>query len=128
MNNVVFTGRTTNDIEIKQTQSGKVVCSFSLAVKRPFAKDTTDFIDMVAWGKTAELLASMVKKGTSIAVKGHLETRTWEKDGQKRKAVEVIAEEFEFLEKKEQTTDNDAPYKVAEESFTDAGLDEDCPF
>ena len=128
MNNVVFTGRTTNDIEIKQTQSGKVVCSFSLAVKRPFAKDTTDFIDMVAWGKTAELLASMVKKGTSIAVKGHLETRTWEKDGQKRKAVEVIVEEFEFLEKKEQATDNDTPYKVAEESFTDAGLDEDCPF
>ena len=127
MNNVVFTGRTTNDIEIKQTQSGKVVCSFSLAVKRPFAKDTTDFIDMVAWGKTAELLASMVKKGTSIAVKGHLETRTWEKDGQKRKAVEVIAEEFEFLEKKEQATEDSAPYKVAEESFEEVA-DDDCPF
>ena len=127
MNNVVFTGRTTNDIELKQTPSGKLVCSFSLAVKRPFAKDTTDFIDMVAWGKTAELLASMVKKGTSIAVKGHLETRTWEKDGQKRKAVEVIAEEFEFLEKKEQATEDSAPYKVAEESFEEVA-DDDLPF
>ena len=128
MNNVVFTGRTTNDIDLKQTQSGKLVCSFSLAVKRPFAKDTTDFIDMVAWEKTAERMASMVKKGTSIAVKGHLETRTWEKDGQKRKATEVVVEEFEFLEKKEQTTENNAPYKVAEESFEDAETDSDLPF
>ena len=131
MNNVVFTGRTTNDIELKQTQSGKTVCSFTLAVKRPFSKDTTDFIDMVAWEKTAELLASMVKKGTSIAVKGHLETRMWEKDGQKRKATEIMVEEFEFLEKKAQPTeesDSATPFKVAEESFIPIEADEDLPF
>lgn len=129
MNISLLTGRTTSDIVLKQTQSGKLVCSFTLAVKRPYSKDTTDFIDMQAWGKTAETLSSLVKKGTLIAIsKGHLETRTWEKDGQKHKATEVVVEEFEFLEKKEQTAEDTAPYKIAEESFEKVSDDEDCPF
>ena len=128
MNTTLFTGRTTSDIELKQTQSGKLVCSFTLAVKRPFSRDTTDFVDMVAWEKTAETLASLVKKGASIAVKGHLETRTWEKDGQKRKATEIMVEEFEFLEKKEQTADSAKPFKVAETAFTPVEEDENIPF
>lgn len=128
MNIALLTGRTTSDIELRNTQSGKQVCSFTLAVKRPFAKDTTDFIDMQAWGKTAETLSAYVKKGTLIAIsKGHLETRTWEKDGQKHKATEVVVEEFEFLEKKEQPTENNAPYKVAEENFEEVA-DDDYPF
>ena len=128
MNITLLTGRTTSDIELRTTQSGKQVCSFSLAVKRPYSKDATDFIDMQAWGKTAETLSAYVKKGTLIAIsKGHLETRTWEKDGQKHKATEVVVEEFEFLEKKEQTADSATPYKVAEEAFEPV-TDEDCPF
>lgn len=129
MNITLLTGRTTGDIELKQTQSGKLVCSFTLAVKRPFSKDTTDFIDMVAWEKTAERLAAMVKKGTLIAIsKGHIETRTWEKDGQKRKTTEVVVEEFEFMEKKEQTSDSSTPFKVAEGTFVPVEDDEDIPF
>lgn len=124
MNLGLFTGRTTSDIELKATPSGKSVATFSLAVKRPYTKDTTDFLDMVAWNKTAETLAKFVKKGHAIAIsKSHIETRTWkDQDGKNRKVTEVVVEEFEFLEK-----------KTSEHSETTVGYvelsdDEELPF
>lgn len=125
MNTAILIGRTTSDIELKATPSGKTVATFSLAVKRPYSKDTTDFIDMVAWNKTAETLAQYVKKGHAIAIsKGHIETRTWkDQEGKTRKATEVVVEEFEFLEKK-QTND----FTQTTPQFEDINNDEDLPF
>lgn len=111
MNNLVLLGRATNSIELKQTQSGKSVVSFSLAVKRPFAKDTTDFFTVVAWDKQAELLSRYVGKGDQICIRGHLTTRTWEdQQGNKRYATEVVANEVSFCESKKDSEGNNTSY------------------
>lgn len=125
MNTALLIGRTTSDIELKATPQGKSVVSFSLAVKRPYTKDTTDFIDMVAWNKTAETIARYVKKGHAIAVsKGHIETRTWkDQEGKTRKATEVVVEEFEFLEKRQTSESSEtAP------QFEELSTEEELPF
>ena len=112
MNSIILLGRTTSDIEIKQTQAGKSVTSFSLAVKRPFTKDTTDFHTVVCWDKQAELLAKYVKKGDQICIRGYLTTRTWnDNQGNKRYATEVVADEVSFVGNKESSTEAKAqPY------------------
>lgn len=110
MNSIVLLGRTTAPMELKQTQAGKAVVSFSLAVKRPFAKDTTDFFTVVAWDKQAELLSKYVGKGEQICIRGYLTTRTWEdQQGNKRYATEVVASEVSFCESKKASETNSAP-------------------
>jgi single-strand DNA-binding protein len=101
MNFVGLLGRTIRDVELKYTQSGSAVASFSLAVDRGFKdKDgnkQTDFIDCVAWKGTAENLSKFVKKGDMIAVTGSIQTRTWEdKEGHKRKTTEILVDRFYF--------------------------------
>ena len=96
MNSVTLMGRTTSDIELKRTESGKCVSTFSLAVKRPFTKDTTDFFNIVAWEKTAETLSNYVQKGTMIVIEGYITNRQYEKDGHKRYATEIVVERFHF--------------------------------
>ena len=98
MNSIILLGRATSSIELKQTQAGKSVASFSLAVKRPFTKDTTDFITVYAWDKQAELLSKYVSKGNQICIRGYLTTRTWtDNQGNKRYATEVVADEVSFV-------------------------------
>lgn len=98
MNSIVLLGRTTNSIELKQTQAGKSVATFTLAVKRPFTKDTTDFHTVVAWDKQAELLANYVTKGRQVCIRGYLTVRSWtDNQGNKRYATEVIADEVSFV-------------------------------
>lgn len=110
MNSIILTGRTTSNIELKTTNSGKSVTSFSLAVKRPFAKDTTDFFSVTAWDKMAEMLAKYCIKGTKICIRGHLTTRNWEDvNGGKRYATEIVVQEFEFCESKKNSETNSAP-------------------
>lgn len=109
MNTIVLLGRATSEIELKQTQAGKSVVSFSLAVKRPFTKDTTDFFTIVAWDKQAEILSKYVNKGNQICIRGHLTTRSWEdNNGNKRYATEVIANEVSFCEAKRDSEGNNA--------------------
>ena len=97
INNVTLTGRVVRDIEIKTTNSGKSVASFALAVDG-YGKDAdASFIDCVAWNKAAELLAEYAPKGKQIGITGRLQTRIWEKDDIKRKATEVIIDQFQLL-------------------------------
>lgn len=98
MHNIVcLIGRLTKDPELKTTQSGKSVCSFSLAVDGVKKKET-HFIDCVAWNKTAENLAKFKKKGEQIAITGRLTTRNFEdRNGNKRKAVEVTVNDLQFI-------------------------------
>ena len=73
-----ITGNLTRDPELRRTGDGKAVASFCVAVKRPYTKDKTDFIDCVAWGQIAEFVSKYFAKGSGIAVDGFYTTRTWE--------------------------------------------------
>lgn len=95
INSVTLIGRVTQDIEVRKTNTNKSVASFTLAVGDKNSESS--FINMTAWNKTAELLAQYAPKGKQIGVTGRLQTRIWEKDGDKRKATEVIVERVQFL-------------------------------
>ena len=101
MNSVNLTGRLTRDPELKYSQSGTAIAGFSLAVPRQYHRDTTDFIDCVAFGKTAEIVAQHLNKGSQIGVTGSLQIESYtKKDGSKAKAAKVKVDSFEFLSAK----------------------------
>ena len=105
LNKSVFIGRMCKDIELRTTQGGKTVGTFTVAVDDGYGeKKTTDFIDCVAWEKTAGFIHNHFGKGRMIVIVGKIKTRTWEdNDGNKRKAVEVLVNEVDFSgEKKEE--------------------------
>ena len=125
MNCVILCGRTTTDIDLRTTTSGKSVTSFALAVDRPGTNDKTDFIPIVAWEKTAEFLNKYISKGRKIIVEGFLSTRKYEdKNGNSRVAYEVVANRVEFADGKPVTQTNAELPKDIEE----IDGDEDTPF
>lgn len=101
INNTILVGRLTRDPELRKTQAGQSVCTFTVAVDRIPAKDGTegaDFPSCVAWGKTAEILTSFTAKGSLIAIRGRLQTRNYEdKDGRKVYVTEVVADQIQLL-------------------------------
>lgn len=114
LNKVILGGRMTADPELRQTNSGTAIASFSIAVNRRFQKDNdaqVDFINVVAWKNTAEFIAKYFKKGSSICVVGNIQTRTWtDSNGQKRYTTEVIAEEANFVDSKNEAGVSNAGY------------------
>lgn len=105
MNKVTMLGRLVKDPEIRTTNSGKNVASFTLAVPRRFAqKDaqiTADYFNMSAWGKLCDFVSKYFRKGQQILVSGRLENRTWnDSEGNKKYATDVILEEVYFAEGK----------------------------
>lgn len=131
MNTVVLLGRITAPLELKQTQSGKSVVSFSLAVKRPYEKDVTDFYNVTAWNKQAELLSMYVDKGNRLCVRGHLQNSSWEKNGQKHYRTDIVAEEVLFVDSKGENDNAQAtPYtaNTPTPNFKDLSADDDLPF
>lgn len=104
MNKVILIGRVTKDIELKATNSGKYVASFTLAVNRDYKNADgnydADFINCVAFGQQAETISKYVNKGDKFGVTGKLNTRTYEKNGSKVYITEVIVDGFEFLKSK----------------------------
>lgn len=105
LNVAVLIGRLTRDPELRYTPSGQAVASFTLAVDRPFTNQQgereTDFIDITCWRTLAETVANHVGKGALVAVQGRVQVRSYEtKDGQRRKATEVVADTVRFLEPK----------------------------
>lgn len=110
MNKVILLGRLTKDVETRYIQSTNTqVSSFTLAVNRRFAKEgeqQADFINIVAWSKTAEFCSKYFKKGQQVAVVGRIQTRTWDDDqGQRHYVTEVIAEETYFADTKKTDPD-----------------------
>jgi len=105
LNRVVLIGRLTRDPEMKYTPAGVAVAQMGIAVQR-FTKNETgdydvDFFDVVAWRRTAEFAANYLKKGRLISVEGRLQTRSWvAQDGTKRKAVEIVADNIDGLERR----------------------------
>ncbi|MBC2855706.1 single-stranded DNA-binding protein [Cetobacterium sp. 2A] len=100
MNLVVLIGRLTRDPELKFGQSGKAYSRFSLAVDRPFQKGEADFINCVAFGKTAELIGEYLRKGRKVAVNGRLQMNRYEVNGEKKTTYDVLVESMEFIEGK----------------------------
>ena len=128
MNTVVLIGRTTRDIELRRTGNGTAVASFTLAVNRDFKTNDgqeADFIQCVAWKKTAELLEQYVHKGNRIAVNGSIRTRNYEDShGRTVYVTEVLVNHVEFLETKnrEQSNYNNNSYGyTAPDNFNDNG-------
>ena len=119
LNNVTLMGRICNEIELRRTSSGTAVSSFTLAVDRDVKKENgekeTDFIDIVCWGKTAEFVEKYFGKGKMAVVKGRLQARRWEdKDGNKRKTTEVVADSLYFGEAK---SNNSEPTSAPANNF-----------
>lgn len=129
MNTINLTGNICNDLELKQTNNGKSVMQFNLAVKRPHTKDTTDFIPLVVWEQPAEYLSRYAHKGSKIGVSGKLTSRQYEdKNGNKRTAFEVVCDFVEICDSRgeggQATPTADTPTPKFEEISTDA----DVPF
>ena len=98
-NKVILAGNLTREPELRFTQSGTPVCGFGLAVNRVFSKnEEVDFFNVSAWRELGERVANYTKKGDPILVEGKLQYRTWEaQDGTKRSAVDVVADNIQFL-------------------------------
>ena len=109
LNCAAIMGRLVADPELKHTQNGIAVTSFTVAVNRSYAKPgeqrEADFIDVVAWRGTAEFVCKYFAKGQVIVVQGSIQTRTYtDSNGNKRKAVELLAEQVHFGESKQETS------------------------
>ena len=133
LNKAIIAGRLTADPELKTTPSGLSVTSFTVAVDRKFGKEKqTDFINCVAWRQTADFITKYFSKGNSICVCGSIQTRNYtDKNGNKRTAVEVVAEEATFCEGKKNTAEGaempEAEHYTQPEAYAEAD-DSDLPF
>lgn len=144
INKAILMGRLTRDPELRHTGSGTPVCSFSIAIDNGYGDNrSTDFINCVAWNKTAEFVEKYFTKGRMIIVIGRIQTRTWEgQDGKKNYATEVVASEVSFGESKRNaeengfSTTNSANASVAmpempdtaEDDFVTLETNDDLPF
>ena len=144
MNRVNLIGRPTKDPELKYTQNGTAVCSFTLAVDRQFknketGKKEADFIPIKVWNKAAENVVNYVVKGSLVAVCGRIQTGSYEKDdGSRVYTTEVMADEVQFLESKKgsqsnEQSNNNEPSNQSSRSDPNNGFfpienDDDIPF
>lgn len=103
MNRVILAGRLVRDPEVRYTQTGKAVASFTLAVNRRFSRsadqqNTADFIPIVVWDKLAEVCGNNLVKGSQVLIEGRMQVRSYDaQDGSKRYVTEVIAQDIEFM-------------------------------
>lgn len=134
LNRIILMGRLTRDPELRHTQQGTAVASFSLAVDRNGREKATDFVDCVAWRQTAEFVNSYFTKGRMAVVEGRLQIREWtDRDGSKRRTAEVVAENVYFGDSKKEDPLNqftkEHPETVADDRFAELADDDgDLPF
>lgn len=112
INSIALTGRLTRDVDLRYTQSGTAVGTFTLAVDRQYKRDgepTADFISCVIWRKSAENFTNFTHKGSLVGVEGHIQTRSYDNNqGQRVYVTEVVVESFALLESKNAQTAPDA--------------------
>ncbi len=100
LNRVILIGRLTKDPELRYTQNGTAVATFTLAVDRKFKREEADFIPIVVWAKQAENCATYLNKGSQVAIEGRIQVRTYDnQEGQRRWVTEVVAEDVRFMGK-----------------------------
>jgi single-strand DNA-binding protein len=140
LNKAILMGRIVADPELRNTANNTPVTSFTIAVDRGYVKQgaerQADFLDIVAWRNTAEFVCKWFKKGQMIALEGSIQTRTYtDKDGNKRKAVEILADNVHFADSKRDNSGGDyaqlspAPaYTTNEPAGFEEVTDDDLPF
>ena len=140
LNKIILMGRLTRDPELRRTNSGTPVASFSLAVDRDFkaqnGEKETDFIDVVVWRGTAEFVSKYFTKGRMAVVEGRLQIREWEKDGSKRRTAEVVADNVYFGDSKNDSKNSGATQQDnfsalnarVNQGFVETEDDGDLPF
>lgn len=133
INKAILMGRLTRDPELRHTDSGKAVCSFSIAINSGYGEEQrTDFVNCVAWNKTAEFVSKYFTKGKMIIVSGRITSRTWtDKDGRKCYATEVVTNEVGFGESKSSSSaasEKPRLEDVIDEDFLPIDPDDDMPF
>ena len=130
LNKVIVMGRMVRNPELRRTNSGTAVASFTIACDRDFKSDggerEADFIECVAWRNTAEFVSKYFTKGRLAVVSGRLQTRNWtDKEGNKRKATEIVAESVYFGDSKREELQS---YAAPQESFAELPDDGEIPF
>lgn len=126
MNNVTLMGRLTRDPELKYSQSGKAYCRFSLAVQREFNREEADFINCLAFNKTAETIAEWLGKGRRIALQGRIQTGSYQNsNGDTVYTTEVVADRFEFVDSAKSDTNKNQTYSNNDDILDD---NDDFPF
>lgn len=134
INTVALSGRIVADAQVKYTQSGNVICKFSIAngyrtKKNGEWTDATNFIDVTWFAKTAEKLAQYMTKGKSIAITGELRQDTWEQDGQRRSKIGVVASNVQLLGGSKQDAGNQSSQQASQTvNPHDSGFDDSIPF
>ena len=144
INKAILMGRLTRDPELRHTGSGTPVCSFSIAINNGYGENAqTDFVNCVAWNKTAEFVSKYFTKGRMIIVIGRISSRSWEgPDGKKNYATEVVANEVAFGESKREEGGYSAPnygggapaqnsvptMPIEDGGFSPLDTDDDLPF
>lgn len=145
MNKIILLGRLTKDPEVRYTPTGKVVCQLTLAVNRPFTTQSgqteADFIPVLIWGKSAETCGNSLQKGHRLLVEGRLQIRSYnDKNNERRWVSEVVADRFDFIEKRNDqatpkpttTQPEKAQSTASEHGFQSFGqsvpFDEEIPF
>lgn len=128
-NRVVLVGNLTRDVELKYIASGSAVAEIGLAVNDRVKKgeqwvDDTTFVDVTLWGRTAEIAAEYLSKGSSALFEGRLKLDTWEKDGQKRSKLRVIAEKMQLLGSRENGGGGQQQRNPTPEDFMNSGNDD----
>lgn len=122
MNKVILVGRLAKAPELRTTQSGVSVCSFTVACDRRYQKEgerQADFINCIAWRNTADFISNYFTKGTRIALDGSIQTRSWDaEDGTKRYVTEVIVDHAEFAQSKSEGNSGSTTSYMPEPTFT----------
>lgn len=131
LNRIIVMGRMTRDPELRRTNSGTAVASFTVAVDRDFKSQSgekeTDFIDVVAWRNTAEFASKYFSKGRMAVVEGRLQIRDWtDKDGNKRRSAEIVADSVYFGDSKRDG--GDTVQSEPQSGFSEVEDDGDLPF
>ena len=128
LNHSVIMGRFVRDPELRRTNSGKAVCSFTIACDKPGKDSGASFIECVAWEKTADFINNYFLKGSAIVVEGRLVSRQYEtKDGQKRTVTEVVVAQAHFCEKKKDEGDGFSKGEPTYQQNNFAPLDDNSP-
>ena len=121
-NKAILVGNLTRDPELRYTPQGTAVVNISLAINRKYKsgdemKEEISFVPVVAWGKTAEIINQYCSKGSPLMVEGRIQTRSWEKDGQKQYKTEVVAENIQLLGTKKEEHPDKAIDQTSEQTW-----------
>ena len=135
VNKVILLGHLGSDVELRYTDQGQAVCNFSLATSEKWTgkdgkpKESTEWHRIVAWKRLAEVCGEYLSKGKQVYIEGKLQTRSWEKDGQKMYTTEIVAQKVDFVGGKGQSEKStDKAMENYPEPVEDTEADDDLPF